>query len=71
MSSPQRRRELQRERESNIEAEEQRRYERIRDVWQVPSHAADAFVNLQDAVGERQADAIAEFVKSMIEGGLE
>lgn len=71
MSSAQRRRERRQEWESQQSAEEQLVRQRIRDVWQVPEHSAETFVKLQDAVGEHQADAIADFVKSMIEGGAE
>lgn len=48
-------------------AEEQELYERIQAVWQVPEHAAEEFVKMEDAIGERGATAVADFVKAMLE----
>ena len=62
----QKRREKEREFEEQREQEARDLYERIHRVWEVPDHAAEAFVNLQDAVGEHGALAIAEFVKAML-----
>lgn len=41
-------------------------YKRIKEVWQVPQKAAESFVELEDAVGQPAAVAIANFVTAMI-----
>lgn len=48
------------------EREDNEKRRRIAEVWQVPEYAAEAFIELQDAVGEDKADAIVSFVKAMI-----
>jgi hypothetical protein len=48
------------------EREARERWERINAVWQVPDHAAESFIALEDAVGESKAAAIANFVKTMM-----
>lgn len=67
MSNSRRRNELRAQREDAYRAEEEAQRQRIREVWQVPEHAAEAFVKLQDAVGDAHADAIAEFIQAMLE----
>ena len=67
MSSSRRRAELRAQREAEQEEEQKARYERVRLVYQVPPDAAEAFVDLQDALGDAQADAIAAFVNTMLD----
>jgi L-arabinose isomerase len=68
MSSPQRKREMREAWEESQRREEQERFNRIREVWQVPECAAEALVALGDIVGGEAAAKTADLIKAMLEG---
>jgi len=65
MTRPERRRELQAEREAEERAEHERQWRRITECWQVPARAASEYVALEDAVGDSQAKAILDLITAL------
>ena len=67
MSNPQRRRELKEQREAEAKREAEVYAERAMNCYQVKDHAVQEYLALEDLLGAKETEAIANLIKAMIE----